>query len=290
MSKIQPKMNIQSLLEYQTSIPDYQRAYSWEEKQCKQFWSDLIEHLEHSISSESTPYFIGHILFEKEPSSQFSYYIIDGQQRITTTIILLSVIEKLLAQENITCSPLPLTNFSTVSYDNSNFRNQIIEFTPPHNTQKITREKRYETASIRNCIKAYDYFFEELAKNRDKLQPVYTLLLHTEFTTQVVEDKLDAIKRFVFENNRGKAVNKLELFKSLCMYQLYLNNNKQKIEISNQLFKDINHYSSTTFSITQKYRLTLERIYNLLSSVRSIAYSSYVITLLYFQKNQSFNR
>ena len=58
------------------SIPDYQRAYSWETAQLKQFVEDL-----HDAQDK---YYLGHFLFEK---SNDSLMIIDGQQRITTCMI-----------------------------------------------------------------------------------------------------------------------------------------------------------------------------------------------------------
>ena len=54
-------------------IPSYQRAYSWETPQLKQFVADLLEARE--------KYYMGHFLFE---NSGDTLLVIDGQQRITT--------------------------------------------------------------------------------------------------------------------------------------------------------------------------------------------------------------
>ena len=58
-------------------VPDYQRAYSWDkDQQINQFFIDIKEHL-------NKKYYMGHFLFEKHDNSDV-YYIIDGQQRLTT--------------------------------------------------------------------------------------------------------------------------------------------------------------------------------------------------------------
>lgn len=81
--------NIQSLFKTAECIriPAYQRAYSWENKQCSQFLSDLME-------QRGKRYYLGQFLFEKEEDTLF---IIDGQQRLTTTILFLSAIAKVKA-------------------------------------------------------------------------------------------------------------------------------------------------------------------------------------------------
>src|SRR5690606_9226384 len=66
-------------------IPAYQRAYSWEKKQCSQFLEDLLE-------QKGKKYYLGQFLFEKDGNTLF---IIDGQQRLTTTILFLSAIAKI---------------------------------------------------------------------------------------------------------------------------------------------------------------------------------------------------
>ena len=75
-------------------IPDYQRGYAWEKKQV----DDLIEDLE--LLPPGREHFFGTLviratgqeLYDKEDNKFKVYEIIDGQQRLTTGIIFLSVI------------------------------------------------------------------------------------------------------------------------------------------------------------------------------------------------------
>lgn len=85
-------------------IPDYQRGYAWTEKQLKDFWGDLIQlekdknhylgvlTLEQVSKETITTWRDDHWIIESK--SYLPYYIVDGQQRLTTAIILVqSIIE-----------------------------------------------------------------------------------------------------------------------------------------------------------------------------------------------------
>ena len=72
----------------QFAIPAYQRAYSWEldkdKKQIEQFIIDIKD------QNPKKKYFLGHFLFEKDENRETKFWVIDGQQRITTVIIFFS--------------------------------------------------------------------------------------------------------------------------------------------------------------------------------------------------------
>lgn len=74
-------------------IPDYQREYDWDDTEIDEFLDDLND------LEKDEKYFIGHMVFEGDfNGTKFS--VIDGQQRITTTTILLCVVRDLLIQIN----------------------------------------------------------------------------------------------------------------------------------------------------------------------------------------------
>ncbi|MCD9524838.1 DUF262 domain-containing protein, partial [Photobacterium carnosum] len=80
-------------------IPDYQRGYAWTDKQLKDYWSDIMQ-LEVGHN-----HYVGVLTLEDAPTSNpreweddlwiieskcyEPYYVVDGQQRLTTTIILI---------------------------------------------------------------------------------------------------------------------------------------------------------------------------------------------------------
>lgn len=74
-------------------IPDYQREYSWEDTQVEDFWMDL-KNLRESGDIE---HFFGQIVVQndREEQKEELKYIIDGQQRTTTSIIFLSAVSEI---------------------------------------------------------------------------------------------------------------------------------------------------------------------------------------------------
>lgn len=66
------------------SIPEYQRAYSWEIKQCDKLWQDIVDFID---SDGSDPYFFGTIIINCQDNDK-KLSLIDGQQRTTTFILL----------------------------------------------------------------------------------------------------------------------------------------------------------------------------------------------------------
>ena len=73
-------------------IPDYQRPYAWEEKECQTLWDDLFlfsfpDNDCDKFNSENDEYFLGPIVTFKNDDGKME--VIDGQQRLTTLILLL---------------------------------------------------------------------------------------------------------------------------------------------------------------------------------------------------------
>ena len=91
-------------------IPDYQRGYAWTEKQLKDYWSDIIQ------LETGKNHYVGVITLEEvskevysrwdedrwiiESKSYCPYYVVDGQQRLTTTILLIQSIYEIVEQRN----------------------------------------------------------------------------------------------------------------------------------------------------------------------------------------------
>src|SRR5258706_5927396 len=66
-------------------VPRYQRPYAWTTEQVSEFWEDLLTNAEH--------YFLGSLIFNLEEEGETGYIdIIDGQQRLLTITILMSVL------------------------------------------------------------------------------------------------------------------------------------------------------------------------------------------------------
>lgn len=85
------------------SIPVYQRNYTWEEENCEKLLQDIV-----SISQNKKTHFMGSITYilhwiddEKSLRKLQEFVIIDGQQRITTLMLLLKAIETKILNEEV---------------------------------------------------------------------------------------------------------------------------------------------------------------------------------------------
>lgn len=83
--------------DYDFRIPDYQRPYAWSTEEAGQLLADLVDALERA---EAEPYFLGSIVLVKDPISPGAE-VIDGQQRLTTTSLLLAVLRELSADSAV---------------------------------------------------------------------------------------------------------------------------------------------------------------------------------------------
>lgn len=258
-------MNFKEMvIEKEIYVPNYQRAYSWEvakegekkKRQADLFLEDIMNHVENEAKVKEN-FYLGNFLYESDGEK---FAIIDGQQRLTTIIILLSVLNKLLKNEELK-DIINFNNikFSTVEYDNEEFQkyifsNELDKF----NNLKDFRESRIitKTESIRRMIEAYLYFKDELANEKvEKLKKLTETITQAKCTINTINSKVEATQIFIFENNRGKSPTNLEITKTKLMYFIY--NNFEK-NISEILLKEVDN----TFGEIYKKITTLENYIN----------------------------
>lgn len=216
-------------------VPSYQRAYSWDTaqgnnnaKQVDTFLADLEDYIN---SQSQSPYYLGHFLFEDK--GQEGYAIIDGQQRLTTSLIFLSALYKRLKEirgvDDIMglgidlfveyCNTIKKEHhyrFSTVHYDNSLFRDYVID-------QTIINPIGASTLSQKRIVEAFDYFKAQFATmSEERLLALHRALTEASCTTHLVKDEIEAVQMFIFQNNRGKKPSHLEVIKAQFMYHVHL--------------------------------------------------------------------
>lgn len=206
----------------QFEIPAYQRSYSWGKTQIEQFIDDL--------RNASSQYYLGHFLFES--SSDNTLLIIDGQQRLTTCVIFFSSLRNELISrkqngENVSIDLDDIADyyirdirkgtqkFKTVEYDNNFFVNEVID--------RTDSSQEPATRSQEKIRKAKKMFGDVLAKTEtNEIERWYNLVQNATITQYVVSNKAEAAQIFAFQNDRGKALSKLEILKSYFMLQIYL--------------------------------------------------------------------
>lgn len=107
-------------------IPIYQRTYSWDAKQCRQLWDDVLRA---GASDDIAVHFIGSIVYIEQGLSQVTHQapllVIDGQQRLTTVSLLVEALARELGDSE------PVDGFS-----NAKLRHYYL-------TNPLEREDRY---------------------------------------------------------------------------------------------------------------------------------------------------
>jgi hypothetical protein len=197
-------------------IPAYQRAFSWGDKQCSQFLEDLLE-------QKGKKYYLGQILFEKDGNTLF---IIDGQQRLTTTILFLSALAKIkiLKGENVDqIRETYLTDvFKTIDDDQVIFK----KVTQKHLVSAIDDT---ETISQKRIIEAFNFFEIELSKlDNENLDLIQKTLENAVISTFYITNKVEATQVFEYQNNRGKELSRFEVIKAYLMHQIYIQSTDNK--------------------------------------------------------------
>lgn len=226
-------------------IPSYQRAYSWRVGtdgrigQVEMYLNDIID------QPDSSNYFLGHYLFEKTPRNR--YELIDGQQRLTTTVIFMSCLVKELRKRGI--ESFEYNNiqyateqiyerylqprygnqkFETVSEDSSFFNRVIIKCDGDYN--KIETGRKSEQR-IREAILFFEKKMSATTKDETLYKWFYVIdnAIITTFVLSGESAKLTATQIFAFQNDRGLGLTTLEKLKAFLMHQIYRNNTTNAI-------------------------------------------------------------
>lgn len=257
-------------------IPDYQRGYAWKEEQLIAFWNDVY-YLEENRSHYTGLITVKNIkkddvtsiekwsddlwLFDKGLKA---YYIIDGQQRILTIIVLLKVIlNRFSGSEEINYSSKAsyyekyfyqkaenhesfIFGYERDNPSNDYYKIKILEKSTDPNPD-IT-----ETLYTSNLENAKAFFIEKTNQlSKFELQSIVKKLANNlKFNLYEIDDELDACVTFETMNNRGKPLSKLELLKNRLIYLSTLLHNSE--EDKRQLRKNINAVWKTIYEYLGK--------------------------------------
>jgi uncharacterized protein with ParB-like and HNH nuclease domain len=204
-------------------IPDYQREYDWDDSEI----NELLEDLEDVKSDES--YFIGHMVFEgKFTGNEFK--VIDGQQRITTLTIMLSVIRDLFYTKSLNNLGDGINDKYIFAKDVDNNPFVILENKMPYPilqsyVQSIPSKKDLSVKPVKSgekkIIKAYDHFnslFKD--KTEQELKELRDKILNLEVIFVAASEKVDAHSIFMTLNATGKDLTPIDLIKNQ-IFSLY---------------------------------------------------------------------
>jgi len=218
-------------------IPEYQRAYSWGSEQRKDLFDDIKKVYE--CETENQNHFMATIVCLRKGSKKIGtdefddLYIVDGQQRLTTLILLLNAIKlalekcdqnrvkddlrkisELLVKGNSDNLILLQTNHDSSHY----FNNFIHKGTTPSLDQGKTLADRELLKAIHECKN----FLKDWRIDDEKLLNLYACIKNQLFFVlyEITEEKL-VYSVFEVLNSRGIPVSWLDRLKCILMGAAY---------------------------------------------------------------------
>ena len=238
-------------------IPDYQRGYAWQDLQLRDFWEDVINlqseryHYTGLLSLKVLSKTEGQKLGNDDAwllqSGFRAYHIVDGQQRLTTFVIMLNEIIEFfcnlpenkgksdeviyLGFENIkdirakyVCRKRPPDGLIVTymfGYENDNPSAEYLKYRILGQPFGGTIKETYYTKNLKY---AKEFFAGELQgfyniRGIDGIAELYRkLTLQLMFNIHEIEDDYDVFVAFETMNNRGKRLTNLELLKNRLIY------------------------------------------------------------------------
>ena len=245
-------------------IPRYQRGYAWGEKQWSDLWDDIME-IEKNSEGELRRHYTGTIALKEIPQKDIpeeelwlkskgtSFYdVVDGQQRLTTIIILLYEIirayddqypeEQEKLQEKYLFERKKGTGYKVYlfSYKKEDQNRQFLLNKIYEDDTEIL-PTTYRNVYTNNLQKAQVFFREKVGtlsveERIDLLDRMQNALV---FDTKYIDDELSVQAVFETMNNRGKQLTILEKLKNRLLFlTAKLNNDVGEIAILSNKIND----------------------------------------------------
>lgn len=224
-------------------IPDYQRGYAWNKHQVEAFWEDILQ-----LESDRIHY-TGVITLEPVKSSLYQhwekdlwliegvdfrpFYVVDGQQRLTTAIILLQAILESV-EDGVELNGQSIASirkqFIFFEADNKLQQSFIFGYEKDNPSDEYMKTKIFgehsgsnqfvETLYTRNLSFAKRYFIEQLSgMSVAEIAEIYKKLTERlKFNLYEIDEEIDVFVTFETMNNRGKPLTSLELLKNRLIY------------------------------------------------------------------------
>ncbi|GAA8292763.1 DUF262 domain-containing protein [Helicobacter pylori] len=190
-------------------IPSYQRGYAWQERQLEDFWNDL-EH----VSKLGDKFHYMHSLTLRELENEFessAFEIIDGQQRLATSLILLGLLAKTTQNKDKKYSLINLEPILSYKYYGLSEAFRAI-------TEEEKDLEAFKTSFYaKNLIDAYAFFKEKISDTPvGTLEKMFDALIKKMLfsVVELNDNRIDPFSSFETINNRGKDLSTLELFKN----------------------------------------------------------------------------
>ncbi|WRA07369.1 DUF262 domain-containing protein [Helicobacter pylori] len=211
-------------------IPDYQRPYQWTEENCEKLLDDLFSSYECYKKSD---YFCGSLVLiaigkDSETNAE-TYDVVDGQQRLSTFILLAKVLATLYDKDlNPTSRELLEKSLGDIDGEKRerlhfnamglnaeyDFQDALEHF----NDSQASKNKIIENNCLKNAVCLKDYLEKKEIEDIDAF--IEWLYFKVVFITITCLDADKALRIFNVLNARGLALNATDIFKGELLKKL----------------------------------------------------------------------
>ena len=239
-------------------IPVYQRFYSWETGHLKQFMKDIMDFIKHGpVKDKGKSYFIGTLLLHKgdEEGRKKIFDIVDGQQRVTTIIILMHELISLMKNDKNSFLEEEETFIKRggsykLRYENDEDTKFLHRYILEDNAHSGIKNRGQE-----NLWKAKKYFSKilaELDKSRDcSILDIFNTLCNSRILAYPTSSLYEATQVFLLQNDRGKSLTDLEKLKSFLIDRLLFMDKDP-----NEKIRKLNSDFSEIYKLVQNYGIS----------------------------------
>lgn len=200
-------------------VPDYQRSYAWEKEQWEDFWNDL-----QSISENETHFFGTIVLVRQDKGlgKEDLYEIVDGQQRLTTVLIFLTVLKEKFDKKGQQGRVDSINQKFIWSKDNDHNKRHNLNLNDLDNQDYTRLIEGRDPTTESLLVKSREYFREALnGKSTEDLKKIQDKLLKNMPVIKIqTSDEDSAFKLFETLNDRGKDLSKVDLMKKSLLEEV----------------------------------------------------------------------
>ncbi|EMH19774.1 DUF262 domain-containing protein [Helicobacter pylori] len=213
-------------------IPSYQRGYAWQMRQLKDFWNDL-EH----VSKLGDKFHYMHSLTLRGLENELedsAFEIIDGQQRLATSLILLGLLAKITQHKDPKYDSMNLESVLSYKYYGLSAFGAIMG-------EEKDLERFQTSFYAKNLIDTCAFFKEKISDTpMETLEKMFDVLTKKMLfsVAELNDNRIDPFSSFETINNRGKDLSTLELFKNRLHFVAHKICNGQKLETLQQEIND----------------------------------------------------
>jgi uncharacterized protein with ParB-like and HNH nuclease domain/predicted transport protein len=207
-------------------IPIYQRTYSWSEPECRQLWDDILRT---GNNDEISAHFVGSVVYIEEGlyqvSSQSPLLVIDGQQRLTTAMLILEALARHVVHEE------PIDGFSAKKLRSYYLLNPLEEGdrgykllltqTDKDSLLSLVQQKAAPTEPSLRIMENFAYFEEQLQALGGDLAPLCRGLSKLVIVDVALSRDQDN-PQLIFEsmNSTGRELSQADLIRNFILMGL----------------------------------------------------------------------